>query len=276
LRVFRRKEGVPTFTNIPQKYHHKSGYIEERLRSRGLSSSVSRRNAGPIFKSRITWQTGLAPIVRKYAAMYGLDEGLIYAVIRVESDFNPYAVSRAGARGLMQLMPDTAEDMNVRNVFDPVQNVAGGTRYLALMLDTFNNNLALALAGYNAGPEAVRKYGGIPPYEETRAYVRDVLSYMASYSRRGIGSQDNEKAVALALASEEVQEPAPSAGQEDEPPSVAYLPAVEGNYYVVEFNSGLTQRADRVVDAEDYYYVEFEGHTVRVKKAHVRKIVAPA
>ena len=106
---------------------------------------------------------------------------MIKAVIKVESDFNPTVVSRKGAQGLMQLMPETAREVGVSNPFDPTQSVHGGALYLRRMLDSFNLNLDYALAAYNAGPNAVRKYGGIPPYEETLNYVKRVKYYLDHY-----------------------------------------------------------------------------------------------
>ncbi|HEY9856622.1 MAG TPA: lytic transglycosylase domain-containing protein [Stenomitos sp.] len=104
----------------------------------------------------------------------GVDPALVQAVIQAESGGDPKAVSKAGAMGLMQLMPETAQDMGVTDPFDPAQNVAGGTRYLQQMIDRFGN-VPEALAAYNAGPGAVEKHGGIPPYTETRHYVQRVL-----------------------------------------------------------------------------------------------------
>lgn len=112
--------------------------------------------------------------IAEAADLYRLDPHLIRAIIRAESAFNPFAVSRAGALGLMQLMPDVAEELNVLDPFDPRQNIFGRARYLRNLLDRNKGNLDLAVASYNAGPGAVERYNGIPPYRETVDYVKKV------------------------------------------------------------------------------------------------------
>jgi soluble lytic murein transglycosylase len=111
------------------------------------------------------------------SSRYGVPDQLVTAVIRAESGFNPRAVSRKGAQGLMQLMPATASNLGVRNSFDPRQNIDGGVRHLRGLIDRFPGNLPLAIAAYNAGEKAVLTYGGIPPYPETQDYVGKVLRY---------------------------------------------------------------------------------------------------
>ena len=119
--------------------------------------------------------------IRHCAALYRLEDALVRAVIKVESNYDPTAVSRKGALGLMQLMPETARDMNVKDPMNAGENIRGGSRYLRLMLDHFDDNLDLALAAYNAGPGAVSRHGGIPPYKETRNYVERVKKYLRFY-----------------------------------------------------------------------------------------------
>ena len=116
------------------------------------------------------------PIIQPAAERYGVDPHLIASVIWAESRGNANAVSRAGARGLMQLIDKTAESVGVKDSYDPVQNVNGGTLYLARMLDRFQGDLPLALAAYNAGPDAVERWSGIPPYPETQTYINRVIS----------------------------------------------------------------------------------------------------
>lgn len=124
--------------------------------------------------------------IAEAADLYRLDPNLIRAVIHAESAFNPFAVSRAGAQGLMQLMPDVAAELDVLDPFNPRQNIFGGARYLRALLDRNRGNVDLAVASYNAGPGAVDRYNGIPPYRETRHYVKTVRTFLKN-SRRDQG-----------------------------------------------------------------------------------------
>ena len=119
--------------------------------------------------------------IRQAATLYQIPEELVRAVIKCESDYDPRAVSPAGAIGLMQMIPETAMRMQVRDPFDPRENIFGGTRYLRVLANTFNGDLELTIAAYNAGEGAVARYGGIPPYEETQNYVVNVVSYYRRY-----------------------------------------------------------------------------------------------
>jgi Transglycosylase SLT domain/Domain of unknown function (DUF4124) len=123
----------------------------------------------------------LEPMISRYSRQHQLHPALIRAVIKAESGFDPMAVSRAGAIGLMQLMPQTAVRLEVRDLYDPEDNIGGGTKYLRQLLDRFRGNLPLALAAYNAGEHAVDRYRGLPPIDETRQYVRKVIRYYRTF-----------------------------------------------------------------------------------------------
>jgi hypothetical protein len=155
-------DGTLHFTNAPtDPRYHRLG-IAPRPVARSAAASVRLAPA-------------IATHIKEAAARHGVSERLVSAVIRVESGFNPRAVSPKGARGLMQLMPTTATILGVRDSFDPVENIEGGVRHLRGLMDRFGQNLPLALAAYNAGEQAVMQYRGIPPYPETQEYVARIL-----------------------------------------------------------------------------------------------------
>ncbi len=127
-----------------------------------------------------------APLIAETAKRHGVSAALLHAVVRAESAYDPTATSKVGAVGLMQLMPDTARGLKVRDRKNPRQNLDGGARYLKELIAVFKDDLRLALAAYNAGPGAVRRYGNkVPPYKETRQYVKKVMAFMKEYRKAG-------------------------------------------------------------------------------------------
>jgi soluble lytic murein transglycosylase-like protein len=166
------RDGVIHFSNVTKR-----GQLVER-------HAETRAAATPRRPEAERNPTSYDAYIREAARLYQIPEALVRAVIRVESNFDPRAVSRANAQGLMQLIPATAERMLVSDPFDARQNVLGGTRYLRVLANQFNGNLQLTLAAYNAGENAVLRYRGIPPFEETQLYVTKVLQYYNLYRGR--------------------------------------------------------------------------------------------
>lgn len=159
-------QGVMHFTNAPTSSNYQI-YVRER----------PRRTGNRIDTNRFDRYIGEA------ATLHGVDFPLLKAVIRAESAFNPKAVSKKGALGLMQIMPANLKSFRVYDAFDPWQNIMGGTRYLKSLLQRFDGAVPLALAAYNAGPRAVDTYQGIPPYRETKEYVRKVMRFLKLYEK---------------------------------------------------------------------------------------------
>ncbi|HSE93097.1 MAG TPA: lytic transglycosylase domain-containing protein [Methylomirabilota bacterium] len=156
-------DGTVHLTNTP---------THPRYRREGLASGVPGRVPSVALAAVVPFSREIVSAAERH----GVPEQLIRAVIRVESGYNPRAVSRKGARGLMQLMPDTASILGVRDLFNPRENIDGGVRHLRNLIGRFGSDLRLALAAYNAGEQAVLMYGGVPPYQETRDYVSRVLA----------------------------------------------------------------------------------------------------
>lgn len=178
------EDGTVCYTDLP--FGKKANIvIREKVDANPFQQQTGRTN----FKDTTSYHS----IVHEKATKYKIDPSLVKAVIMTESNWNERAVSRKGAMGLMQLMPSTASDMNVRNPFNPEENIEGGVKYLRHLLERFNGDLTLALAAYNAGPKWVEKFGVIPPITETRRYVNKVLSLYNGKTTHPLTAIDTEK-----------------------------------------------------------------------------------
>jgi soluble lytic murein transglycosylase len=161
------RDGVVHFTNAPTASENDYRvYVKEKK----------------VYSSQIYSPQSFEDYIRQASDRYGIAFPLLKAIIKAESDFNPRAVSKKGAMGLMQIMPENIKAMNISNPFDPLENILGGARYFREMLDRFEGHLSLSLAAYNAGPTAVERYNNqIPPYKETENYIERVLKFYSSY-----------------------------------------------------------------------------------------------
>ena len=180
---FRDERGVVHFTNTPDDTRYKL-----IRREAGSSPAPSPASATRVYMPAEASIRRYSPIIDLASRTNGVEAALVHAVVSAESGYNPAAVSKAGARGLMQLMPETAKRYGVRDIMDPVENIYAGVRYLRDLLLMFNGNMELAIAAYNAGENAVIRNGNrIPPYAETLQYVPKVLGFYRKFQTRHTG-----------------------------------------------------------------------------------------
>lgn len=173
-------EGVVHFTNTPTHGKFKLILKEEIVPSEKKEESI--KEDSPQFASALVHEK-FDHLIWRAAEKYGVNYALIKAIIKAESNFNPLAISKVGAKGLMQLMPGTAYTFQVKDSFHPEKNIEGGVRYLRYLIDLFPNNLYAVLAAYNAGENTVLRYRGVPPYQETRRFIQRVLQYFQQYNQ---------------------------------------------------------------------------------------------
>ncbi len=256
-----RDGGTPVLTNRIEKYEgRKKDYtrIKFKYDPRILKPVVWGPTTGHFAN------TDIHKYVEHFAKRYGLDSSLIHAVIWAESRGDAYAESSKGARGLMQLMPGTASDMNVVNIFDPAENIGGGTQYLSKLLGLFNDNYQLALAGYNAGPETVRLYGGIPPIRETQDYVANVMNAWADFKATGNKfdyQKFNPDLTPEAMAARRLARLA-----------TRELGDATTATHVVQLIGGEAQHAEKVHYQGDFLYLHSAGRNFRLNKGLISAV----
>lgn len=168
--VYMDSEGVLHFTNVPTSSNYKI-FIREKPSMSSNSEVTDRTNR-------------YDDLITEASKSHGVSFSLLKALIKIESDFNPRAISSAGAIGLMQIMPENIRALNIKDPFDPWENIMGGTRYLKQLIGRFNGKLPMALAAYNAGPNTVDRYKRIPPFKETENYVEKVMKYYSIFKER--------------------------------------------------------------------------------------------
>ncbi|NUM56921.1 MAG: lytic transglycosylase domain-containing protein [Candidatus Hydrogenedentes bacterium] len=252
-----RDGGTPVLTNRIEKYEGRNDFTRIKI------------NFDPIVRDR-RWgvtigkytDTDIHKYVDHYAKLYKVDPSLIHAIIQVESRGNPYAVSPKGAAGLMQLMPGTARDLNVSSVFDPADNIGGGTQYISKLISLFNGDFSLALAGYNAGPETVRRYGGIPPYRETQNYVYLVNLYWDYFRKNGNSFLYTKFDPSLTPAALK----AAAKKEREERMMTRLVGDTARDRHDVKLASGLVHPADDVWHQGDYLYLASGGRTYRLRE----------
>jgi len=189
---YKKQGDVVVYTNLQP---NSGGF--KKLRTPWGKTKTKKINYGSI-----TYSDGYNKYIERVARQYSLDPNIIKAIIKIESNFDPKAVSRKGAMGLMQLMPQTALGLGVSNPFDPAQNIQGGAKYFKKLMNMFNGNIKLALAGYNAGENAVIKYGyKIPPYNETENYVEKVLYHYTNLKGNNSIGESNRRETSLIVKS---------------------------------------------------------------------------
>lgn len=174
------KDGVIHFSSKRPAAAGAKVYLRGNSSKGGGSAAVGGKSGGTRDKDPARY-TRYDTWIHEAASLYQIPLELVRAVIKVESDYSPGAVSYAGARGLMQLMPDTATSLDVRDINDPRENIFGGVRFLRILANAFGGDLVLTVAGYNAGQDAVMRHGGVPPYAQTRDYVTKVLGFYRRY-----------------------------------------------------------------------------------------------
>lgn len=251
--LFIDKNGVPILTNLPEEFRGNLEYAEIVLHFEQIDVPDKFRQQATA-QAPLLNSSSIEEIVHHYARQHRIDPFLVFAVIKAESNGNPNAVSHAGARGLMQLMPGTARELGVRDIFDPAENVAGGTQYLSKLLTLYKGDVNMALAGYNAGPGNVRKYGGVPPFDETREYIKRVNRFHNNFQR----TQAPQFQIARA--------PKPQAD---------FIPEQRDKTLTIVLDNGLTIPAEKI-DIRDglviYTNAERSGH---VRQDQVRSIQRP-